>query len=414
MAQRILVEVDVEGIAQQDKVRIFSSFRERLLNNQQATAMERAVAEWLTGDADLDDAETKLTIEALSGGGGDVSTAFRDRLNRAVRARIPGLGGPGAGGGAGTDTKPPKPKEEADLYPEPTTFTGPDAMEFLPGQRKTFHMQCNAVDGFIPDRGAVNVIAGVGSPPLQFGVGDLRRGRLQVSLLVAAEAPLGTAELDLALVWMRDDSTREELRWPLKISVVDEPTVPKPPRHGKGKSKHKLGDVAFIWAPEDQDWDNTVVGELQPIKGSILAKLHPNTYGDLAKVDDPVPTVVLNDKFKEFAAYLDSIAPKVSDQALDVRKDKYALAIGVTVANMWVQEKKIEQAYKRWEDEGKQGAEPERPMSDAQMRRALVEDARGVIAPAARFRHCDRRRWAGCRRARKRRATPEHAPAARD
>ena len=80
---------------------------------------------------------------------------------------------------------------------------------------------------------------------------------------------------------------------------------------------------------------------------------------------------------------------------------------------MWVQEKKIEQAYKRWEDEGKQGAEPERPMSDAQMRRALVEDARGVIALLPDFDTAigDVGQVAeGPETA----ATPEHAPAARD
>ena len=74
----------------------------------------------------------------------------------------------------------------------------------------------------------------------------------------------------------------------------------------------------------------------------------------------------------------DSIAPKVSDQALEMRKEKYALAVGVTVANMWVQEEKLGKAHTRWEEE-KNGEEPERPMSEAQIQRALVEDARGVI-----------------------------------
>jgi hypothetical protein len=379
VAQRILVEVDVEGIGQQDKVRIFSSFRDQLLKNPQAVALERAVADWLAEDADLDEAESKLTIEALSGAGGDVSSSLRDRLNRAVRARVPGLGGPGSGGGSGTNKrKPPKPKPEAELYPEPTSFTGPDRIEVLPGRRKTFHMQCNAVDGFVPDSGTVNVIAGVGSPPLQFGVGDLRRGRLQVSLIVAAEAPVGASELEVALAWSRVDGERAELRWPLAVEIVDEPKIPKPPRKGKNKGKRKHGDVAFIWASESQGWDNAMVGELQQIKGCDLAESHPKTYGDLKNVEDQIPTVVLNDKFKELAAYMDSIAPKVSDQALEMRKEKYALAVGVTVANMWVQEEKLRKAHRRWEEE-KNGEEPERPMSEAQIQRALVEDARGVI-----------------------------------
>jgi len=378
VAQRILVEVDVEGIGQQDKVRIFSSFRDQLMKNPQAVSLERAVADWLAEDADLDEAESKLTIEALSGAGGDVSSALRERLNRAVRARLPGLGGTGSGNGSGSKRKPPKPKPEAELYPEPTSFTGPDGIEVLPGQRKTFHMQCNAFDGFVPESGTVNVITGVGSPPLQFGVGDLRRGRLQVSLFVATEAPVGASELEVALMWNRQDGERAELRWPLAIQIVDEAKASKPPRKGKNKGKRKRGDIAVIWASESQGWDNSVVGELQQIKGRDLAESQPKTYGDLKNVDDLIPTVVLNGQFKDLAAYMDSIAPKVSDQALDLRKDKYALAVGVTVANMWVQEENLRKAHTRWEDE-KKGEEPERPMSEAQIQRALVEDARGVI-----------------------------------
>lgn len=382
VAQRIIVEIDTEGLNQQDKVRIFSSFRDMLLKSPQATALERAVADWLARDADLDDAETQLTIEALGGGDGEVSAAFRDRLNRAVRSAVPGLGGVGAGGGGGTTTKPPKPRAQEELYPEPTTFTGPDSMELLPGQRKSFHMQCNAVDGFVPDRAKVNVVAGVGSPPVQFGRGDLRRGRLQVSLLVAAEAPLGAAELEVALVWTREDGERVELRWPLQVDVVAEPTLPKPPRDGKDKKKRKRGDVAFIWANSETqpEWDSSIVGELQEIKGSALAELEPKTYGHLKKIEEAIPTVVMNRGFRDFDAYLKGIAKRTGDQALDVRRDKYALALGVTVANMWTREKKLTDEHKRWEEAGKQGPEPDRPMTDTQKQRALVEDARGVLA----------------------------------
>jgi hypothetical protein len=44
---------------------------------------------------------------------------------------------------------------------------------------------------------------------------------------------------------------------------------------------------------------------------------------------------------------------------------------------MWVQEEKLGKAHTRWEEE-KNGEEPERPMSEVQIQRALVEDARGV------------------------------------
>jgi hypothetical protein len=382
VAQRIIVEVDTEGLAQQDKVRIFSSFRDMLLKSPQATALERAVADWLARDADLDEAETQLTIKALGGGDGEVSAAFRDRLNRAVRAAVPGLAGAGAGVGSGATPKPPKPRPQEELYAEPTAFTGPESIELLPGQRKSFHMQCNAIDGFVPDRSRVNVIAGVGSPPVQFGRGDLRRGRVQVSLLVAAEAPLGSSELEIALVWNSDNGKRVELRWPLKVNVVAEPTLPKPPRQGNDRKQRRRGDVAFLWTDSEKkkEWDKSVVGELEKIKGSALAELQPNTYGHLKNVEDLIPTVVLNRSFRDLDAYLKGIAKRTGDQALEVRRDKYALALGVTITNMYTREQKLTEEHKRWEEAGAQGLEPNRPMTDAQKQRALVEDARGVLA----------------------------------
>jgi hypothetical protein len=44
------------------------------------------------------------------------------------------------------------------------------------------------------------------------------------------------------------------------------------------------------------------------------------------------------------------------------------------------QERKLQKKYIAWDDSGRQGAAPELPMSEDQMRRALRESARGVIA----------------------------------
>jgi hypothetical protein len=380
VAPRIIVEVNCETLDQQDKVRIFSSFRDSFLRSTQAVALERAVADWLARDPDLGDAETQLTLEALSASGVGVSADLRDRINRAVRSKMPGLLGAGAGAGAGST--PPKAKPVEELYEEPTTFVGPERIEVLPGHRKTFYMQCNARDGFIPERGDIQLIAGVGSPPLQFGRGDLRRGRLQVSLCVAAEAPLGTSQLELGLVWESDGAGRRELRWPVEVSVAAEPKVPTPPNTGKPKKQGPRGDIAFLWADHktQPDWNDAIVGELQPIKGRVLAELAPETYKDLKRVDAEIPTIVLNRDFKELATYLKSVVGDIGDQALNARRDRYAIAVGVTVANLSVQERKLQKRYNAWEEGGRQGTEPERPMTEEQTRRALRESARGVMA----------------------------------
>ena len=75
-----------------------------------------------------------------------------------------------------------------------------------------------------------------------------------------------------------------------------------------------------------------------------------------------------------------SVVGDIGDQALNARRDRYAIAVGVTVANLSVQERKLQRRYNAWEEGGRQGTEPESPMTEEQMRRALRESARGVIA----------------------------------
>jgi hypothetical protein len=377
VAPRIIVEVNCETLDQQDKVRIFSSFRDSFLRSLQAGALERAVADWLSRDPDLDEAETQLTLEALSASGMGVSADLRDRINRAVRAKMPGLlvGGAGAGGGS----KPPSPKPVEELYEEPTTFVGPERIEVLPGQRKTFFMQCNARDGFIPERGDIQLIAGVGGPPLQFGRGDLRRGRLQVSLSVAAEAAHGASQLELSLVWESEAAGRRELRWPVEVCVVAEPTVAtpkngKPKKKGRGATSRSCGPTRRATptgtTPSSASCSPSRAGcspsRRRPTRTSSASTRKYRPWCSTTGSRSSMPTL--------------SVVGDIGDQALNARRDRYAIAVGVTVANLSVQERKLQRRYNAWEEGGRQGTEPESPMTEEQMRRALRESARGVIA----------------------------------
>jgi hypothetical protein len=56
------------------------------------------------------------------------------------------------------------------------------------------------------------------------------------------------------------------------------------------------------------------------------------------------------------------------------------LALGVTIANLCQQERKLSKAYLAWEEDGRQGDAPGKPMDDEQLRRALDEAAYGTIA----------------------------------
>jgi hypothetical protein len=380
VARKILVEIDTDPIPFKTRVTIFSSFRETMLKSPEAAALERAVAEWLANDPDLADAESQFTRQALRSGGEKVSLALRQRMNRAIRTKLPGLAG--AAGGAAPQSRPPKPKPVDDLYAEPTAFTGPEEIQVLPGMRRVFYMQANAKDRFIPDLGEIELVAPPSAPAFEFGKGDLRRGRIQLSLFAPASAPLGDYELEVQLSWMRSAGGVETVSWPVKVRVVDEIAAPKPPPGRGGRKKSSAGEVAFVWsdAEKEASWDDTVVGELQWIKGDDLAATHPETYSDLKGVDDTVPTVVLNERLREFHAYIKGIAPDASDDALEVRREKYALAVGVVVASIYAQEDRLTKAYQRWKESENGGEEPEKPMTEAQIRRALAQHARGVLA----------------------------------
>ncbi len=381
VAERIIVEVDTEAIPQKQRVRIFSSFRDAVLKMKEGLALEQAIAEWLGNDADLDEAESRFTRQALRSTGEGVTEAFRQRLNRAIRTRVPGLatGSPGRLNG-----RPPRPKQREDLHAEPTTFTGPEQIEVVPGQRKVFYMQANAVDGFVPDGGNIDINTEEMAPDFAYGVGDLRHGRLQISVLVPESATLGTYRMEVSLSWLRAASGCTSLIWPVQVKIVAEVKPPSPQtksKSKKGTGRAARGQIAFLWQQpnEDNHWHEKIVGELQDLKGDELAELDPKAYGDLKGVEETIPTIVLNERFGELHGYLSATAPRVGDRGLDGRKDRYALAVGVTVANLWIQEDKLKRAYVAWKQNAYGREEPPQPMSEEQRQRALVEHARGVI-----------------------------------
>jgi hypothetical protein len=377
VARRIVVEVDADSIEPKKRVRIFSSFRDTFLKSPEAAALELAVAEWLAADPDLEEAESRFTREALKSSGRGISASLRDRLNRAIRGRNRGLSGTSSGPTPGP--RPPRPRHDEELYPEPTEFVGPETLQLKPGQRRIAYMKCNAEDGFVPDTAEVEVAATPGID-VSFGVGDLRRGRLQLALQVPEDAALGEYELDISLSWMRAAGGAARLHWPVKLELVSE-LEPAQPRGNQGRRPASRGDFAFLWSDHDsqEGWDDEVVGELQYIKGEELAAAD-KTYRDLEGVEELVPTIVLNRRFRDFATYVRGIVGRgASDEARELREDRYGIAVGVAVANLHLREEKLKKALAAYEQAANGRDEPERPMNDSQMRRALAEHARGVL-----------------------------------
>lgn len=346
--------------------------------------METAVAEWLTHDPDLRDIEDKLTKEALRASAERMSAGFLDRLNRAIAAKIP-LSGLGFGGrGAGTAARPPKPLP--DLHVEPTYFTAPESVAVVIGQPRIFYGSINAVDGFVPNRGNVELVSAEGTDDLALSVGDLRRGRLQLRLDAKVSAALVERCVFLALTWLRSSGGIGRLQWPLRVRIL---SAALETNHGEGQTGRAREDgrkrsrFALIWSrhddQRDRSWTEETAGDLQLLAGKVLAERYPDQYGELQEIDVEIPTIVLNDQFSPWHAYLHGVA-RATDAAMQARRERYGIAVGVAIAQLWAAEDRIDKARAEHEAHPNGGEEPARPMDEAQRRRAVTEAARGILA----------------------------------
>ena len=388
VAERIFVEVDLEEVPRKHRIQILSSMREALRKTPEARRLEEAIAHWLENDPDLEEAESKLTREALQQTAQRISKSFLEKLNRAIAAKVPTLEVLIDRKGRGPKPRPPKPQE--DLYPEPTAFTGPVGVSLLPGETHTFYMAMNAVDGFVPTRGQIEFRDAPADADLALSVGDLRRGRMQLALAAGENAALGTHQGVLALSWLRSTGGVGELKWPLNVTLLAErpEPAPRPPKknddEGSGQKEGKKRSViALVWnrleGNRASGWTEETAGDLQRLPGRVLAEMNPESYGELKDVDAEVATIVLNEDFAPWFAYERGSALS-GDQAMQVRRDRYGIALGVAIANLWVREEGLAKKYAAWQGKGDGADEPTKPMDEAQRRRAVSEAARGILA----------------------------------
>jgi hypothetical protein len=188
--------------------------------------------------------------------------------------------------------------------------------------------------------------------------------------------------VDLVLTWVRQNGGLGRIPWQIQIDAVTTltPHAPgKPPTGTSQQPSKDSGDIALIWQGRDAGYAEDTVGDLTEVKGDVLAAADP-VYADLKGKEDLVTTIVLNPEFTAWQRYLRSVGKNASDAALDGRRERYAIGVGVVVANLVQAEKKIRRKHDAWAG-GKNGAEePSKPMTDEQLRRALAEAAGGVVA----------------------------------
>jgi hypothetical protein len=238
----------------------------------------------------------------------------------------------------------PSRRPPEDLYDDPTHFEGPEAIEASLGAVKGVYFKLNAKDGFLGAgrRGELRVTCDhpdIG--PDEITVGELRSGRVRVSLAIPESADLGMYEINVVIPpWSKSSGgLGPQFEWTTKIELVEE-SRPRPRggrgTGGSGKSGPGEGGlVALIWKSEGEpgveDWTAATVGNIEMVTGSELAAQKPE-YSELAGIDDELPTIVLNRTYSPLKAYVQARAAELTDEGKEQARERYAVGVGVGAA----------------------------------------------------------------------------------
>jgi hypothetical protein len=203
------------------------------------------------------------------------------------------------------------------------------------GKTKFVGFVLNAHDDFIPERGQLVVTCT--HPEIngrETTVGQLRNGRIRVSVAVPQGAQQGEFELEASITgWHRaGGGLGSPLKWTTEFEVVDE-IKPTRSRSGKDAGKKGAGEgglVAVIWDTLDNhaDWNNGVPGHVEDVPASTLAE-RPE-YAELASAGDvSVPTIWLNQEYGPLKTYIGARSRELTTPGLDAAKERYAVGAGL-------------------------------------------------------------------------------------
>ncbi len=375
---RVLVVVESDALPIEIRTELFTADRAQLVRSAVAMRLEKEIAAFLDEWPALRDANNALIREAITGDNNDRPTiAIAEQIARAFKAKGFSLGGAGNGTGGGRGPKPPDPTPPEDLYDDPTHFEGPESLEAQAGKVKGVYFKLNAKDGFISKRAPLQVICDhpdIGASEIT--VGELRSGRVRVSVAVPENADTGTYKLTIEIpTWSKTSGgLGPRFEWTTKVEVVEEIKPKQPgPKPGSGNGKSGPGDgglVALIWKSETDDgvdnWSAATVGEIEMVPGKDLADKRPE-YAELAKVDAEIPTIVLNRTYSPLKAYVAARAAELStDEGKEQARERYAVGVGVSLLVLDQDARKAEKAGK--------------PFDDVYIESARQSAARGVLA----------------------------------
>ena len=331
LADRILVVLNTDPLPLELRTSLFTADRTDLLRNPYAVRLEESLVAFLNDWDELEEANNEMIRDSIRRSNRDRSTAdLSERIAKAAEAR--GWRATSSPGG-GRRRRPARPLE---LLDDPTSLTGRPSLRLERGRTHGVHYSLNARDGFVPTRAQCRITTTHLDidPDEDVTVGELRRGRLRVSLAVPPDAELTTAVLALRVEqWLSiQGGLRGALEVETSIEIVDEDDRPEPPAP-KPKNGRQAGGtmpIATMWTTheDEPDWGANTPGEAELVQASTFAELG-NDYRRFAKVDRDGVLLKLNEDFSPLKAYTSMRARKIGDEGVRRIKDRYALGLGV-------------------------------------------------------------------------------------
>jgi hypothetical protein len=371
LQDRIFVVVEMDELPIEIRTSFFTADRSTLVRNDPAIQLEQQVAAFLDEWEELREINNQILLETIAGSGDPRSTLdIAKKIGRALQVRgfqqIP-TGGTAGGRGRGRVSIPVRVVE---CYPDPTTLEGPEHVFAEAGKTRFITFILNAVDGFIPRRGQLEVSCD--HPEIggrEITVGPLRSGRVRISIAIPAGVDLGVYRLEVVLRdWVRAaGGLGTTLSWTTKVEVVETRT----PRNGGGNTgKGGTGEgplVAVVWKriEEEPEWNAKTVGDVDLVPASILAQ-RPD-YQELAPLgEQEIPTLELNEEFHVLKDYAGGRARELSEEGIERLRNRYAVGVGVGMLL-------LHQEVEKRQGEGE-------TVSDEWIRNSHAAVARGVIS----------------------------------
>ena len=332
LADRILVVLDTDPLPLELRTSLFTADRTDLLRHPHAVRLEEELVAFLDDWDELQDANSEMIQDAIRRSNSERSTAaLSDRIARAADARawrqvrLPDRR-------RKRRTAPPE-----NLLDEPTTIDGPSSADLIRGRTTGIHYAINARDEFIPKRAECRVTTDHLDidPSEDVTVGQLRNGRLRVSIAVPMDADLIAAEVTVTIPsWPSPHGgLTTGLATTTAIQVIDEADPPQPPPSPTPRDKRRVKGPALvdtIWTNHEKEptWEANTPGEIEIVDASVLAALGGERER-FAGIEGDVHHIKLNEEFAPLKVYVSSIAHSVGDQGVARRKDRYALGLGV-------------------------------------------------------------------------------------